>query len=378
MATEYTVPTQLANLTDSLESATSSLPDISKILPPEKGVDLLDVKNELFLSYLQTLALRNLAVIRSLSKFTSSRTNDGEEDEQDAQDLNKLLVKKLIEHRVYLEKGVRPLEGRLKYTIDKVVRAAEDEARTSTHRATTKAANNGHANGQETSDRDEDDSGSDAASTTSALAGATPDDLSHRPSARNFARPLMASSSSRAKAATETSDGIYRPPRITPTSLPSTERKEAREVRRPNRSATMDEYINTELSTAPEAMPSIGSTIVDRGRRTKSARERETEADRARYEEENLVRLPVPGKKERAKQGGRGRESGYGGEDFMMLSAGLDRIGRLTKRKGAKEGALERSLKRKAVEDGPRGSGEMGIGGEFEKRKRSMKKRKRG
>ena len=55
-------------------------------------------------------------------------------------------------------------------------------------------------------------------------------------------------------------EGVYRPPRISATSMPTTETKERKE-RRPGRSATLDEYVSTELSQAPLAVPSIGSTI---------------------------------------------------------------------------------------------------------------------
>lgn len=114
----------LPGLASSLESAIPALPTSDSILPPANGITLLDAKNELFLSYLQTLALRNLAVIRSAKH---GKINVGDLDAQ--------LVKDLVKRRVYLEKGVRPLEDRLKYQIDKVVRAAEDEARGAVQKA---------------------------------------------------------------------------------------------------------------------------------------------------------------------------------------------------------------------------------------------------
>ncbi|KAH0009201.1 hypothetical protein KCU80_g21566, partial [Aureobasidium melanogenum] len=142
----------LSGLTSSLESAIPALPTSDSILPPANGITLLDAKNELFLSYLQTLALRNLAVIRSAK---DGKTNAGDFDDQ--------LVRDLVKHRVYLEKGVRPLEDRLKYQIDKVVRAAEDEARGAVQKAAvakqSAAAASAASDDEENSD---DDDGSDS------------------------------------------------------------------------------------------------------------------------------------------------------------------------------------------------------------------------
>ncbi|PQE20059.1 sas10 utp3 c1d family protein [Rutstroemia sp. NJR-2017a BBW] len=144
--------------------------------------------------------------------------------------------------------------------------------------------------------------------------------------------------------------------------MPTTERREKQE-KRPNKSATLDEFINTELSTAPLAEPSIGSTIIAGGRRSKSEKERKEDAERKEYEERNYVRLPKESKKDRAKKnkaGGR-QDAGYGGEEWRGLGEGIDRIDRLTKRKSGGSGmkdVLEKSRKR-AVEDSPRGSEEI-------------------
>lgn len=378
-AVSTSISKALPGLTQSLESALPSLPTEEKIKPAKNGITLLDAKNEIFLSYLQTLALRNLAVIRSVGKHVKNKSASTNGDASSAldQDLDDQLVKDLVKHRVYLEKGVRPLEDRLKYQIDKVVRAAEDEARAqeaasapaSTKKTSSKKAAAPTASDSEEDDDDEEDEESEV------------DELSFRPSAASFTRAPAAPGSApsttpevsaREKAMAE--DGIYRPPRITATAMPTTERKEAKD-KRPMRSATIDEYVTNELSEAPYAQPSIGSTIVNGGRRDKSARERREEEERREYEESNLVRLPKESKKDKAKKAHRERGA-FGGEDWRGLTDGVDRIDRLTKKKTG-GGALERSRKRKADEDGQRGDGAGGVdmGRDFERRKkRTMRK----
>jgi len=172
-----------------------------------------------------------------------------------------------------------------------------------------------------------------------------------------------------------TKHNIYRPPKITPMAMPTTETREARRDRRPGKSATLDEFIATELSGAPMAEPSIGSTITQGGRHTKSEKERREEQERREYEESNFTRLAPQSKKEQAKNLARQRSGGgFGGEEWRSLGAGIDRIERLTQKKGGQLGSLERSRKR-PVSDGPRGSGSA-AGDAFEKRRKIVSRHK--
>jgi U3 small nucleolar ribonucleoprotein protein LCP5 len=115
------------------------------------------------------------------------------------------------------------------------------------------------------------------------------------------------------------------------------------------------------------AEPSIGSGIIEGGRRSKSEKERQEEKEKREYEETNYTRLPKESKKERAKKGGR-KDAGYGGEEWRGLGEGIDRIERLTKRKsGESRNVLEKSRKR-PTEDGPRGDGGVEVGQKFQKR----------
>ncbi|KAF4547195.1 U3 small nucleolar ribonucleoprotein LCP5-like protein [Elsinoe fawcettii] len=356
-AVTVNVEDNLASIQASIEAASSVLPTSDSILPPENGISLLDAKNEIFLSYLQSLALRNLEVIRSVRKFLPNK-QDTNGTSKDTSKLQDEIVEDLVKQRVYLEKGVRPLEDRLKYTIDKTLRAAEEQER--------KAQQSQAPNGKDSAKRSDEDSGSESDS--------SPDEedvLALGPN-RSSMLPKRARTDEKSRPARgeENKTGVYKPPRITATSMPDFDRRQRSSRNdRPDRSRTLDEYVSAELTEGPAAQPSIGANIAQGGRRQISAREREKEQERREYEETNLVRLPKESKKDRAKK--RARDGGFGGEDWRGLGDGLDRIDSLTRgTKRKKESALEKSRKRLATQDGQRDDGVQG--GLFEKRRKRM------
>jgi U3 small nucleolar ribonucleoprotein protein LCP5 len=374
-ARAQSLSTLLDNLKSCLTSASSSLPATRKgapsdvsIEPPQDGISLLDTKSEILLSYLHNLVF---LIILQLRNTSSKQVSKDPEDVADAP-IREEAVKKLVELRVFLDRGVRPLEGRLKYQVDKVVKAAEDAERTERpgrSRKSKKASKADQGGGQASSD--EDASGSDEDSDEE---DEDMDEMAYRPNVAAFSKSKPEEKKSQATSATQApSDGIYRPPKIMPTSLPSTERRE-REDRRPRRSNVIDEFVNAEMSSAPMAEPSIGSTIIAGGRQTKSKKDREHEADRTRYEETNFVRLPKETKKEKAKRGGR-RDATFGGDEWKGLTEGADRIERLTRRGKSGGAALEKSRKRKN-DDGQRSDG-VGMGEIFDKRRKKIDSWKR-
>jgi U3 small nucleolar ribonucleoprotein protein LCP5 len=351
--TDSSLASLLSSLTSSLHSATSSIPDEAAILPPKDGISLLDTKNELLLSYLQNLVFLILVKVRNGTLLEKSQADSGADEGRADGGLGAEVVKKLVELRVYLEKGVRPLEGRLKYQIDKVLRAAGDAAREEARETKGNEAggvNSGAGGG---------DSDGQTTHRSKSAPTVVPDDLSYRPNPAAFARPTTKPPTTSVNSSTT----LYRPPRIIPTALPAPPQTLPRH---PLKSRTLDEFLTTELSTAPSTLPSIGSTIVSGGRRSKSTTERAAEAERATYEEANYVRLPKVSKKERKKQGGR-REVGYGGEEWRELGEGIERIERLTKRKkdGGVGGVLEKSRKRKTGDE----PGKVEVGERFERKR---------
>jgi U3 small nucleolar ribonucleoprotein protein LCP5 len=350
----------LADFRAASEAATKGLPEPDSVGPPDNGISLLDAKNEIFLSYLQALALRNLNVIRSLKEGA---------DAEAAQELSNEITKKLVEHRVYLERGIRPLEQKLKFQVDRVVKAAE-EAQSAAKQpvrngSSKKATQNGNAGDESSGDDSEDDDDDDS----SVSSVEQVDKTAFRPNLSMMANKDTRATASQRPQAQE--DAVYRPPRVSATVMPTTDRRERAE-RKPIRSKTLDEFVSSEYSQAPMAQPSIGSNIAAGGRHNKNARQLKEEQERRDYEEINLVRLPKQSKKELAMKGyGRDKDGGFGGEEWRDLSTSLDRIGDLTRRK-SKDTVLDKSRKRRAVEDGPRGDG---IGSQFDVKRKRMQRR---
>ncbi|KAI2602140.1 hypothetical protein GGR54DRAFT_625493 [Hypoxylon sp. NC1633] len=371
MAVPASLPALLDSLTNSLTSAFEATPKLPSIESTKDGVSLLDVKNELLLAYLQNLVFLILIKIRNAK-------NDGTDDKngQDQTDFSDTVVKKLVELRLYLDKGVRPLEEKLQFQLDKILRAAND-----IERIAAEAAKDAESDSE--SDEGSGESGEENAHGDEAPRR-PPVSLSakqYAPSFSNFAPPSSAVGMA-ATAVPQDKTKAYRPPKITPTVMPTAERRERGE-RRPMKSSTMDEYISTELSSVPLAEPSIGTTIMSGGRKIKTASERKEEDRRREYEEMNFVRLPQESKKERTKRNkieGRGGKISFGGEDWRDLGEGVDRIERLTRRKdggGGTKALLEKSRKRgRETVDGGRGSGHNSItkdiGDRFNKRLKVM------
>ncbi|CRG91574.1 hypothetical protein PISL3812_08624 [Talaromyces islandicus] len=366
----------LETLTTCLTSASTSLPssgenDGPSIVPPTDGISLLDVKSEILLSYMQNLVFLILDQLHRVRKRDQGKVSSEE------------IVKKLIELRVYLDRGVRPLEGRLKYQIDKVVKAADDAERTSRPQSKSAVKKRGKSADVDTSEEEESSEGSesDGSQSDDDEEEEEIDEMAYRPNISAFSKSIQKperDSKAQAKDKKEQpSDGIYRPPRIKPTALPTTESRERNRDRdrRSKKSSVIDEFVSTEMSSAPMAEPSIGSTIQRGGRQVMSKQDRERETERRTYEESNFVRLPKESKKERSKRQAREgpRAGGFGGEEFRLLGEGADRIGRLTKRAAgsSRDGALEKSRKRRFTEDGPRGDG-AAMGQSFDKRRKKV------
>jgi U3 small nucleolar ribonucleoprotein protein LCP5 len=364
----------LETISTSLNATGTSLPSSKRdtasevsILPPQDGISLLDTKCDLLLSYLQNLVFLTLLELRELPSKDVAREEN--EDSESTQSLRTQVTDKLLELRTYLDRGVRPLEGRLKYQVDKVIKAAEAVERAEKGAQPSKATTK-----DELESGSEDDSASDKGSSEDEDESEEDEDIdemAYRPNVSAFSKKFGPEAKVDKADRKATSDGIYRPPKIMPTAMPTTERKERKE-RPTRRSNVIDEFVSAEMSSAPMAEPSIGSTIVSGGRHTKTRKERENEAERTRYEETHFIRLAKESKKELAKKAAsRRREGTFGGEEWKGLTEGADRITRLTQRAKGSGNALERSRKRKLTEDGQRGDG-VGVGQIFEKRRKKV------
>ncbi|EWC46086.1 hypothetical protein DRE_04660 [Drechslerella stenobrocha 248] len=383
--------TLLGTLTTSLTSTAASLPDT----PPTSaaGISLLDLKNDVFLSYLH-----------HLSYLLLFRVRNGQLASDAGDSISSELVKTLASLRVWLEKGVKPCENKLKYQVEKVLKAASEWEREQA-RKLQKADGDDDSDDQDASDGEgeEDDDSDDedvddsdeeitSESETEGLpttvnydsddllpnkkraptAPAMKNALAYRPNPSALSKPSSAPQADSAKA----KDGIYRPPKLNPVSMPTaptaqTDPDAPTRTKRREKARAIDEFLDSMPGAAPTAEPSIGSNVGHRGH-THTARERAKERERREYEETNFVRLPGLTKKERGeKKRAGGRE--WGGEDWSGLERGmgLDRIERLTKKRGD-GGVLERSRKR-----GADVGGEADIGARFEKRRRTADREQR-
>ena len=380
MAAVQSLAGLLNTLQSSLSTLSTTLPLSESLQPPIDGISLLDTKNELFLSYLQNLVFLILLKLRD-AKSEPSKTDHGQEDT-----VADGVVKRLVELRVYLDRGVKPLENKLRYQIDNAVRAAdEQEARSRLPKQSNGTSNakkskqtittsDNSTDGSHTNDEDSDisDSNSERGVVSSS-------------NIATFTRP--SSSRDRTNPSSKDKPGVYRPPRIAAVAPPTMDPK-SRRSQRPQKSHLLDEYITSELADAPVAEPSIGTNILDRGRRDiLSTRERKVAQDRQQYEEENLIRLPGAGKKEvRRLEGERAKRGQFGGEEWSGLGGSADRIVELTRSGGGTRGvkeALERSRKRGRNEDGDGeggggGSGGSRMGNKFVKKRRELEKRSSG
>ena len=94
------LPALLTSLTTSLLSTLESLPRKPDYLPRPNSISLLDLKNEVMLSYLHNIVHLVLVRLR------------GAREGEKADIAN--CVKQLVELRVMLEKGVKPVETKLR------------------------------------------------------------------------------------------------------------------------------------------------------------------------------------------------------------------------------------------------------------------------
>lgn len=278
MTEPATLPALLASLKTSLTSALDSLPATTTLASPPEGLSLLDTKNELLLSYLQNLVFLIILKLRKANSFSSSSpsstppTNkvlkttsssdvDNNDDDDDTKAVMAETVQNLIALRIYMEKGVRPMEARLKYQIDKLLLIAAEQ------QSSLLSTSSSHA---PTSTSLQKSSPASNASDTPLLLNSIPA-LAHRPNpAALSSAPQRSSSTSK----------LYRAPHIAPTAPP------AKQSRRRPHPKSLQTFLAEEIGDAPLAEPSIGTGNGLTGR----AAEREKE--RRSYEEGRLVRLP--------------------------------------------------------------------------------------
>ena len=289
----------------------------------KERVSLLSLKNGAMLSYVQSLLM-----IAHDKMDPGCKNPTGEKGRQLA-----------IENRVVLERGVKPLEKKLSYQLDKLIRAyrrMEKEYIDAERRATERLSRIDYgdkSNSEAESDSDNNESNSDSSDSEEE----EEEEMSYRPNV------IKSKSISKGKGRKDeddnkkqlNKDSIYKPPKIS-AMLPPTQAsqhfedkfnaKEHKDHSNRSRMQAIDEYLRDQ-SEQPDWESSIGANIVDHGRGgIKSLRDTERERRVTEYEEENFTRINHLGmnKAERKKMKQRERAARaniIGGEDFGIFNS---------------------------------------------------------
>lgn len=298
--------------------------------PIPEGVSLLDLKNNAIISYLNSLVLIILGRIESL------KTNDT----IDVDELKLKAVKNTITQRVVLERGVKNLEKKLAYQLEKMVRNYNKMERDSSEQAVNNKLKSQEHNDEENSDDDEDEEDSEEESDSE-------DELNYKPDASALVKSIRKSEKTQTSA---TGDGEkaekYKPPKIA-AALPPQEFKEGgiRPKNGGTKMQSMEEYL-LENSDAPMVENSIGSTILNHGRGgVKTSKDREREAEIQRYEESNFTRLPTSMSKKDKRQKRKQDSDTFFGEDWGIFRNNKNDLN--TSRRSKPKSAWDRAKKRR-------------------------------
>jgi U3 small nucleolar ribonucleoprotein protein LCP5 len=300
--------TSIESILKASDSEGESYPDLIQNLLQKlnidklEGVSLLSLKSHSLLSYLNNLVLIILAHVEKLS-----------EEDDNIEDAKLKSIANSITQRVCLEKGIKPLEKKLNYQLDKMVRAYNrmeaDESQA------IKTAQENNENNEQGSNADDDESSEEE-----------DDALSYRPDSAALAKLTQSkskSSTSREPRDEEASESAekYKPPKISamapPKADPTATGSKSSNTRKLQ---SMEEYLR-ENSDLPQLESSIGSTIVDNGRLgVKTDFDKKKEREIQRYEEDNFTRLPNTMTKKSFQQKQRDMAHTFAGEDWSMFN----------------------------------------------------------
>lgn len=298
-----------------LEGVREDHPELIKAVLAEgnhklEDVSLLELKNQSMLAYLHNVVMIILAQVQ--------RTGDKAEPE--ARDA---LIESAITQRVTLDRGIKPLEKKLTYQLDKMVRSYN------------KMVGDYEAKNDERYEKNEEEGEESGGESDSSEE--SEDELSYRPDASSLIKKPMKKSST-----TEEPEDTYKPPKISAMAPPTA----TTESKRPNQKLqSMEEYLR-ESSDLPMEDKSIGANIVNHGRSVKTSQERQREAQVQRYEEENFTRLPTTMTKKDKSQKRRDMQNTFGGEDWSMFNNTRD-LNDTTSRKRRNTSAWDKAKRKK-------------------------------
>lgn len=333
-------------MNDLLNTVNKSIQDLSQLIEDgtlltdedisasHNGISLLCLKNQSLLSYLESLIL-------IIATRVQQAVSDGKELEKVADIFHKTTESSIV-HRVCLEKGIKGLEAKISYQIDKLIREHVKTEEQAKKAAQVAAQNNdsGHNKVDSESDIDESDQ----------------DELSYKPHPTHLLGqrtgaiiPTGSVKRNENEIDSDSDNGSkkYRIPKMSAVSMADEGRGKQRASHK-QKNALLDEYIN-ESSELPTAEPSIGSTIMDHGRGgERTERDRRKQQEVQQYEEENYTRLQGLSSKQERRAARQRQRDAYGksffGEDWSFL--GKDNSSDRPKRKKGSS-AWEKAKKRR-------------------------------
>lgn len=291
-----------------------------------EDVSLLDLKNRSMLSYIHNVVL---VILSQVERIKKGKVEEVEGLRQEA-------IENAITQRVTLDKGIKPLEKKLTYQLDKMVR--------SYNKMQSDYNNKEEESNVADDDKQKESRGSDSEESSEE---SSEDELSYRPDASSLIKKPM-KKTSKSTEASDPSDPseTYKPPKISAMAPPSSISNGQRENNRPNQKLqSMEEYLR-ESSDLPMEDRSIGANIVNHGRSVKTSQERKREQEVQRYEEENFTRLPNTMTKKDKSQKRRDMVNTFGGEDWSMFNNTRD-IGEGTSRKRKNTSAWDKAKRKR-------------------------------
>ncbi|KAL6940620.1 hypothetical protein ACO0QE_004532 [Hanseniaspora vineae] len=315
-------------------------------------VSLLSLKNESMLSYVNSLLL----LLQGKLTHTEGKDIDDENEEQTQADRWNT-----IEQRVTLERGIKPLEKKLDYQLDKLIRSyyrVVEDFETNANSPSVNESKTKSVQSKSGEDESEGDSDSDSDSESE-----SEDETTFRPSVNGMLSSASSKSSSKTKRSSkkhteeqheaidneeeQKGNGRYQPPKINAALPPSAHShfddrfnaKDHKDRSNKFKLQSMEEYVN-EMNDKPEWEASIGTNIVNHGKGgIKSSRRNDKENEVKEYEETNFTRLNLTKKKDKRQQKIkeiRDKVNIIGGEDFSIFN-----------NQGSKKRSFEESTSRK-------------------------------
>ncbi|CCH60730.1 hypothetical protein TBLA_0D02260 [Henningerozyma blattae CBS 6284] len=301
-------------------------------------VSLLSLKNDTLLAYINSLLL----IIGN--KLNINDAKDDDDLEKNHHELDKYR-ENTIQHRIVMERGIKPLEKKLNYQLDKLVRTytkLEKDYLESEKRALEKLSHSSSSSDDDNDDSDQDSSDEDEKMVFKPNISGL---LTKEDTKKSKRTEIEAEAEMETEAGT---DSVYKPPKINAIAPPKQTQfvdrfdpKYHKDNTRGSRMQAMEEYLR-ESSDQPDWESSIGANIVNSGRGgIKSHRDTEVDRKMADFEEENMTRLGSGAGSKLAKKKMKQREryaqmNIVGGEDFSIFNS-KRKLESTTSRRGNKK-----------------------------------------